>query len=96
MILGKMQETAEAYLGEEVTHIVVTVPANFNETQRQATNDAGTVDGLTILRTVNEHTAAAITYGLNNKKNSLQQRYPNRNPRHDRRTVDHDQKRKVP
>ncbi|KAJ7058111.1 heat shock protein 70 family [Mycena amicta] len=67
MILGKMKETAEAYLGEKVTHAVVTVPAYFNDAQRQATKDAGTIAGLTILRIINEPTAAAIAYGLNKK-----------------------------
>ncbi|KAF7320908.1 hypothetical protein HMN09_00177500 [Mycena chlorophos] len=67
MVLGKMKETAEAYLGEKVTHAVVTVPAYFNDAQRQATKDAGTIAGLTILRIINEPTAAAIAYGLNKK-----------------------------
>lgn len=64
MILTKMKETAEAYLGHKVTHAVVTVPAYFNDAQRQATKDAGTIAGLTVLRIVNEPTAAAIAYGL--------------------------------
>ncbi|KAJ9117511.1 hypothetical protein QFC22_004361 [Naganishia vaughanmartiniae] len=64
MILSKMKETAEAYLGEKVTHAVVTVPAYFNDAQRQATKDAGVIAGLTVLRIVNEPTAAAIAYGL--------------------------------
>ncbi|ORX47468.1 heat shock 70 kDa protein [Hesseltinella vesiculosa] len=64
MILTKMKETAEAYLGKEVTHAVVTVPAYFNDAQRQATKDAGTIAGLNILRIINEPTAAAIAYGL--------------------------------
>ncbi|KIO27786.1 hypothetical protein M407DRAFT_243248 [Tulasnella calospora MUT 4182] len=68
MVLGKMKETAEAYLGQKVTHAVVTVPAYFNDAQRQATKDAGTIAGLTILRIVNEPTAAAIAYGLDKKK----------------------------
>jgi heat shock protein 5 len=67
MILTKMKETAEAYLGEKVTHAVVTVPAYFNDAQRQATKDAGTIAGLNILRIINEPTAAAIAYGLNKK-----------------------------
>jgi heat shock protein 5 len=67
MVLGKMKETAEAYLGEKVTHAVVTVPAYFNDAQRQATKDAGTIAGLTVLRIINEPTAAAIAYGLNKK-----------------------------
>ncbi|RKF59320.1 Endoplasmic reticulum chaperone BiP [Erysiphe neolycopersici] len=64
MILGKMKEVAESYLGNEVTHAVVTVPAYFNDNQRQATKDAGTIAGLNVLRIVNEPTAAAIAYGL--------------------------------
>ena len=67
MVLGKMKETAEAYLGKKVTHAVVTVPAYFNDAQRQATKDAGTIAGLTVLRVVNEPTAAAIAYGLDKK-----------------------------
>ncbi|KAJ7620567.1 heat shock protein 70 family [Mycena polygramma] len=67
MVLVKMKETAEAYLGEKVTHAVVTVPAYFNDAQRQATKDAGTIAGLTVLRIINEPTAAAIAYGLNKK-----------------------------
>ncbi|KAI0289651.1 heat shock protein 70 [Russula brevipes] len=67
MILGKMKETAEAYLGKKVTHAVVTVPAYFNDAQRQATKDAGTIAGLQILRIINEPTAAAIAYGLDKK-----------------------------
>ncbi|PLB41357.1 Hsp70 family ATPase KAR2 [Aspergillus candidus] len=64
MILGKMKEIAEGYLGKAVTHAVVTVPAYFNDAQRQATKDAGTIAGLNVLRVVNEPTAAAIAYGL--------------------------------
>ncbi|RYP56767.1 hypothetical protein DL769_009861 [Monosporascus sp. CRB-8-3] len=64
VILGKMKEVAEAYLGKKVTHAVVTVPAYFNDNQRQATKDAGTIAGLNVLRIVNEPTAAAIAYGL--------------------------------
>ncbi|KAJ6619031.1 heat shock protein 70 family [Mycena sp. CBHHK59/15] len=67
MVLTKMKETAEAYLGEKVTHAVVTVPAYFNDAQRQATKDAGTIAGLVVLRIINEPTAAAIAYGLNKK-----------------------------
>jgi L1 cell adhesion molecule like protein len=67
MILIKMKETAEAYLGENVTDAVVTVPAYFNDSQRQATKDAGVIAGLNILRIINEPTAAAIAYGLDNK-----------------------------
>ncbi|KAE8319817.1 heat shock protein 70 family [Aspergillus transmontanensis] len=64
MVLGKMKEIAEGYLGKSVTHAVVTVPAYFNDAQRQATKDAGTIAGLNVLRVVNEPTAAAIAYGL--------------------------------
>eukprot|EP00537_Pseudo-nitzschia_pungens_P006937 CAMPEP_0172377460 /NCGR_PEP_ID=MMETSP1060-20121228/68915_1 /TAXON_ID=37318 /ORGANISM="Pseudo-nitzschia pungens, Strain cf. cingulata" /LENGTH=716 /DNA_ID=CAMNT_0013105147 /DNA_START=178 /DNA_END=2328 /DNA_ORIENTATION=+ len=64
MILRKMKETAEAYLGTEVKHAVVTVPAYFNDAQRQATKDAGTIAGLKVERVINEPTAAAIAYGL--------------------------------
>ncbi|KAJ3213625.1 ATPase with role in protein import into the ER [Clydaea vesicula] len=64
MILGKMKEVAENFLGHKVTHAVVTVPAYFNDNQRQATKDAGTIAGLTIARIINEPTAAAIAYGL--------------------------------
>ncbi|KAH8842534.1 78 kDa glucose-regulated protein [Pyricularia oryzae] len=64
MILGKMKEVAEAYLGKKVTHAVVTVPAYFNDNQRQATKDAGVIAGLNVLRIVNEPTAAALAYGL--------------------------------
>lgn len=67
MVLTKMKETAEAYLGHKVTHAVVTVPAYFNDAQRQATKDAGIISGLTILRIINEPTAAAIAYGLDKK-----------------------------
>lgn len=67
MVLIKMKETAEAYLGKEVTHAVVTVPAYFNDAQRQATKDAGTIAGLNVIRIINEPTAAAIAYGLDKK-----------------------------
>lgn len=67
MVLGKMKEVAEAYLGKKVTHAVVTVPAYFNDNQRQATRDAGIIAGLNVLRVVNEPTAAAIAYGLDKK-----------------------------
>lgn len=67
MILTKMKETAEAYLGKTVTHAVVTVPAYFNDAQRQATKDAGVIAGLTVERIINEPTAAAIAYGLDKK-----------------------------
>ena len=63
-ILGKMKDTAEKYLGEEVTQAVITVPAYFNDAQRQATKDAGKIAGLEVLRIINEPTAAALAYGL--------------------------------
>jgi molecular chaperone DnaK len=69
MILQKMRETAESYLGETVTQAVVTVPAYFNDSQRQATKDAGRIAGLEVLRIINEPTAAALAYGLDKKKN---------------------------
>ena len=67
MVLTKMKETAEAYLGNGVTNAVITVPAYFNDSQRQATKDAGTIAGLQVLRIINEPTAAAIAYGLDKK-----------------------------
>merc|ERR1712142_1220613 len=68
MVLTKMKETAEAYLGKKVTHAVVTVPAYFNDAQRQATKDAGVIAGMTVMRIINEPTAAAIAYGLDKKE----------------------------
>jgi molecular chaperone DnaK len=68
MILTKLKEAAEAYLGEKVTRAVITVPAYFNDSQRQATKDAGQIAGLTVERLVNEPTAAALAYGLDKKK----------------------------
>src|SRR5512145_40398 len=68
MILRKLKEAAEAYLGEKVTQAVITVPAYFNDAQRQATKDAGTIAGLEVLRIINEPTAAALAYGLDKKK----------------------------
>ncbi|HET8575599.1 MAG TPA: molecular chaperone DnaK [Methylomirabilota bacterium] len=68
LILRKLKEAAEAYLGEKVTQAVITVPAYFNDSQRQATKDAGTIAGLEVLRIVNEPTAAALAYGLDKKK----------------------------
>ncbi|EGD75000.1 preimmunoglobulin heavy chain binding protein [Salpingoeca rosetta] len=68
MVLSKMREIAEAYLGKKVTHAVVTVPAYFNDAQRQATKDAGTIAGLNVMRIINEPTAAAIAYGLDKKE----------------------------
>lgn len=67
MVLTKMKEIAEAYLGTSVSHAVITVPAYFNDSQRQATKDAGTIAGLNVLRIINEPTAAAIAYGLDKK-----------------------------
>jgi molecular chaperone DnaK len=67
-ILGKMKETAESYLGEEVKQAVITVPAYFNDAQRQATKDAGKIAGLEVLRIINEPTAAALAYGLDKKE----------------------------
>jgi len=67
MILTKMKEIAENYLGREVKHAVITVPAYFNDSQRQATKDAGMISGLDVLRIINEPTAAAIAYGMDKK-----------------------------
>jgi molecular chaperone DnaK len=69
MILRKMKETAESYLGESISQAVITVPAYFNDSQRQATKDAGKIAGLEVLRIINEPTAAALAYGLDRKKN---------------------------
>jgi molecular chaperone DnaK len=68
LVLRKLKEAAEAYLGEKVTQAVITVPAYFNDSQRQATKDAGAIAGLEVLRIVNEPTAAALAYGLDKKK----------------------------
>ena len=68
MILTKLKEAAEAYLGEKVTKAVITVPAYFNDAQRQATKDAGKIAGLEVMRIINEPTAAALAYGLDKKK----------------------------
>jgi len=73
MILTKMKETAEAHLGHKVTDAVVTVPAYFNDAQRQATKDAGVIAGLNVLRIINEPTAAAIAYGLDKKKSQAKE-----------------------
>ena len=70
-VLTKMKETAEAYLGTPVKNAVVTVPAYFNDSQRQATKDAGQIAGLNVLRVINEPTAAALAFGLDNKKDLL-------------------------
>ncbi|XP_023341946.1 heat shock 70 kDa protein cognate 4 [Eurytemora carolleeae] len=72
MVLTKMKETAEAYLGVDVKDAVVTVPAYFNDSQRQATKDAGVISGLNVLRIINEPTAAAIAYGLDKKKGAAE------------------------
>ena len=69
MILGKLKSYAEAYLGEKVTQAVITVPAYFNDSQRQATKDAGKIAGLEVLRIINEPTASALAYGLDKKEN---------------------------
>src|SRR5512136_2699413 len=68
MILGKLKKDAEAYLGEPVTQAIITVPAYFNDSQRQATKDAGKIAGLEVLRIINEPTASALAYGLDKKK----------------------------
>ena len=68
MILQKMKQTAEDYLGHKVENAVITVPAYFNDSQRQATKDAGKIAGLDVLRIINEPTAAALAYGLDKKK----------------------------
>jgi len=67
MVLSKMKEVAESYIGKKVNKAVITVPAYFNDAQRQATKDAGTISGLNVLRIINEPTAAAIAYGLDKK-----------------------------
>ena len=68
MILQKLKQAAEEYLGETVTKAVITVPAYFNDAQRQATKDAGQIAGLEVMRIINEPTAAALAYGLDKKK----------------------------
>ncbi|MBR4928229.1 MAG: Hsp70 family protein, partial [Oscillospiraceae bacterium] len=68
MILGKLKQEAEAYLGEKVTEAVITVPAYFNDAQRQATKDAGTIAGLNVRRIINEPTAAALAYGVDKEQ----------------------------
>jgi heat shock protein 5 len=67
MVLTKMKETAENYLGKEVKHAVITVPAYFTDAQRQSTKDAGSISGMNVLRIINEPTAAAVAYGLDQK-----------------------------
>jgi len=71
MVLGKMKETAEGFLGRDVTKAVVTVPAYFNDSQRQATKDAGKIAGLDVLRIINEPTAAALAYGMDKEDGKL-------------------------
>src|SRR5512147_503514 len=71
MILTKLKEAAESYLGEKITQAVITVPAYFNDAQRQATKDAGKIAGLEVMRIINEPTAAALAYGLDKKKNEV-------------------------
>ena len=70
MVLQKLRQTATDFLGKEVKDAIVTVPAYFNDSQRQATKDAGTISGLNVLRIINEPTAAAIAYGLDKKSQS--------------------------
>jgi molecular chaperone DnaK len=70
-VLRKLKQAAEAYLGETVSDAVITVPAYFNDTQRQATKDAGKIAGLNVRRIINEPTAAALAYGLDKKKDEL-------------------------
>ena len=69
MVLTKMKQDAEAYLGETVSQAVITVPAYFSDSQRQATKDAGVIAGLEVLRIINEPTAAALAYGLDKEDN---------------------------
>lgn len=71
MVLQKMKKTAEDYLGQTVTEAVITVPAYFSDSQRQATKEAGEIAGLTVKRIINEPTAAALAYGLDKKKNDI-------------------------
>ena len=71
MILAKMKQDAEAYLGETVTQAVITVPAYFNDAQRNATKDAGKIAGLEVLRIINEPTASSLAYGLDKKKDEV-------------------------
>ncbi|KAJ1892271.1 hypothetical protein LPJ66_006449, partial [Kickxella alabastrina] len=70
-VVGKMKETAEAYLGKPVKNAVITVPAYFNDSQRQATKDAGSIAGLNVLRVINEPTAAALAYGVDKEGDKL-------------------------
>ena len=68
MVLGKLKSDAEAYLGQSVMQAVITVPAYFNDSQRQATKDAGKIAGLEVMRIINEPTASALAYGLDRKR----------------------------
>ena len=70
-VLTKMKETAEAYLGQPAKNAVVTVPAYFNDSQRQATKDAGQIAGLNVLRVINEPTAAALAYGMDKTQDKM-------------------------
>ena len=72
MILGRMRETAEAFIGSRVENMVITVPAYFNDAQRQATKDAGRIAGINVLRILNEPTAAAIAFGLDRTADAAQ------------------------
>ena len=71
MVLTKMKETAEAYLGSKVENAVITVPAYFNDSQRQATKDAGEIAGMHVLRVINEPTAAALAYGMDKQEDKM-------------------------
>ena len=76
MILSKIKSIAEDYTGTKVDDAVITVPAYFNDAQRQATKDAGTIAGLNVIRIINEPTAAAIAYGLEQKRRARRTTYP--------------------
>ena len=97
MILVKMKETAEAYLGRDIKNAVVTVPAYFNDAQRQATKDAGTISGMNVARIINEPTAAAIAYGLDEGKKLGREEHPRLRPRrrHLRRLHPHHRQRRL-
>jgi len=71
MVLSKMKETAETYLGKSISKAVITVPAYFNDSQRQATKDAGTIAGMEVMRVINEPTAAAIAYGMGQREKEV-------------------------
>ena len=93
-ILQKMKETAESYLGQKVTQAVITVPAYFNDAQRQATKDAGKIAGLEVMRIINEPTAAALAYGLDKQKSRDDRRLRPRR-RHLRHFHSRDRRRRV-